>query len=191
MQERSVATDPMAPVEVVVHTATPISTCWPAPSKIAKQRQKSGQAPRTFRDYREMLKDKDLEIVLVVRRPLACFARAIAASSRARTFYLQKPSAPTCWKARPSWRRPEAQAGRADRHPAQKHSPSDRRQKQVVKRACWAKSATSTCAATSTCEPNGNPPVESVPAFLDYELWTGRTRPLELVPTYDGLPHRR
>src|ERR1044071_6278192 len=34
---------------------------------------------------------------------------------------------------------------------------------------------------------NGNPPVQPVPDFLDYDLWTG---PAPLRP-YDGLPHRR
>jgi predicted dehydrogenase len=34
---------------------------------------------------------------------------------------------------------------------------------------------------------NGDPPVEPVPEFLDYEMWTG---PAPLRP-YDGLPHRR
>ena len=34
---------------------------------------------------------------------------------------------------------------------------------------------------------NGNPPVEPVPEFLDYEMWTG---PAPLRP-YDGIPHKR
>ena len=34
---------------------------------------------------------------------------------------------------------------------------------------------------------NGNPPIEKVPDFLDYEMWTG---PAPLRP-YDGLPHKR
>jgi predicted dehydrogenase len=34
---------------------------------------------------------------------------------------------------------------------------------------------------------NDNPPVEPVPDFLDYEMWTG---PAPLRP-YDGLPHKR
>ena len=34
---------------------------------------------------------------------------------------------------------------------------------------------------------NGNPPVEPVPAFFDYEMWTG---PAPMRP-YDGLPHTR
>jgi predicted dehydrogenase len=34
---------------------------------------------------------------------------------------------------------------------------------------------------------NGNPPVEPVPAFFDYDMWTG---PAPLRP-YDGLPHIR
>jgi predicted dehydrogenase len=34
---------------------------------------------------------------------------------------------------------------------------------------------------------NGNPPVQPVPDFFDYEMWTG---PAPLRP-YDGLPHKR
>ena len=34
---------------------------------------------------------------------------------------------------------------------------------------------------------NGNPPVEAVPDFLDYEMWTG---PAPMRP-YDGIPHIR
>jgi predicted dehydrogenase len=34
---------------------------------------------------------------------------------------------------------------------------------------------------------NGNPPVQPVPDFLDYEMWTG---PAPLRP-YDGIPHKR
>ena len=34
---------------------------------------------------------------------------------------------------------------------------------------------------------NGNPPVQPVPDFLDYEMWTG---PAPLRP-YDGIPHTR
>src|SRR5207247_7887455 len=34
---------------------------------------------------------------------------------------------------------------------------------------------------------NGNPPVQPVPDFLDYEMWTG---PAPLAP-YDGLPPQR
>ncbi len=33
----------------------------------------------------------------------------------------------------------------------------------------------------------GNPPLEPVPEFLEYEMWSG---PAPLRP-YDGLPHRR
>ncbi|MNN83711.1 hypothetical protein D3C81_2007940 [compost metagenome] len=32
---------------------------------------------------------------------------------------------------------------------------------------------------------NGNPPLEAIPHFIDYEMWTG---PAPLRP-YDGLPH--
>src|SRR5438045_8273403 len=54
----------VAPVEI-------ISICDPdrhmlaEAVEIASQRQKSRKAPRTYKDYREMLKEKDLDIVLV------------------------------------------------------------------------------------------------------------------------------
>src|SRR5438309_4435512 len=34
-------------------------------AKLVSQRQKSHKTPRTYRDYREMLKEKDLDIVLI------------------------------------------------------------------------------------------------------------------------------
>lgn len=55
-------------------------------------RQKSGKKPRTFRDYREMLKDKDLDIVLVATpdhwHALAMIAAVEAGSA---DVYCQKP----------------------------------------------------------------------------------------------------
>ena len=53
--------------------------------------------------------------------------------------------------------------------------------------ACWAKIGHVDMCCYFHMRANGNPPVEPVPDFLDYEMWTG---PAPLRP-YDGLPHRR
>src|SRR5271154_3037582 len=52
------------PVEVV-SICDPDKHMLAGAVEIAQHRQKSGKAPRTYGDYREMLKEKDLDIVLV------------------------------------------------------------------------------------------------------------------------------
>src|SRR6266446_142374 len=59
--------------------------------EIASQRQKSKKQPRTYNDYREMLKEKDLEIVLVGSPDHWHALHAIAAIESGADVYLQKP----------------------------------------------------------------------------------------------------
>ncbi|MFM2092885.1 MAG: hypothetical protein RIS70_9, partial [Planctomycetota bacterium] len=54
----------VGPVEVV-SICDPDKQMLAEAVSIARERQKSKQAPRTYRDYREMLKEKDLQVVLV------------------------------------------------------------------------------------------------------------------------------
>src|SRR3954451_9810798 len=54
----------VAPVEIV-SICDPDKHMLAGAVEIASQRQKSKQKPRTYGDYREMLKEKDLDIVLV------------------------------------------------------------------------------------------------------------------------------
>src|SRR5436190_24107619 len=59
--------------------------------EIASQRQKSKQKPRTYGDYREMLKEKDLDIVLVGSPDHWHALHAIAAMEAGADVYCQKP----------------------------------------------------------------------------------------------------
>jgi predicted dehydrogenase len=59
--------------------------------EIASQRQKSGKTPRGYADYREMLKEKDLEIVLVGSPDHWHALHGIAAIEAGADVYLQKP----------------------------------------------------------------------------------------------------
>src|ERR1041385_8482498 len=58
---------------------------------IASQRQKSKKQPRTYRDYREMLKEKDLDVVLVGSPHHWHALHAIAAMEAGADVYCQKP----------------------------------------------------------------------------------------------------
>src|SRR6267142_2588437 len=59
--------------------------------EIASQRQKSKKQPRTYADYREMLKEKDLDIVLVGSPDHWHALHAIAAMEAGADVYCQKP----------------------------------------------------------------------------------------------------
>src|SRR6185369_7775589 len=59
--------------------------------EIASQRQKSKKKPRTYADYRQMLKEKDLDIVLVGSPDHWHALHAIAAMEAGADVYCQKP----------------------------------------------------------------------------------------------------
>src|ERR1019366_8960949 len=59
--------------------------------EIASQRQKSKKQPRTYNGYREMLKEKDLDIVLVGSPDHWHALHAIAAMEAGADVYCQKP----------------------------------------------------------------------------------------------------
>src|SRR4051794_35324887 len=59
--------------------------------EIASQRQKSKKKPRTYNDYREMLKEKDLDIVLIGSPDHWHALQAIAAMEAGADVYCQKP----------------------------------------------------------------------------------------------------
>src|ERR1041385_1800141 len=59
--------------------------------ELASQRQKSKKKPRTYTDYREMLREKDLEIVLVGSPDHWHALHCIAAIESGADVYCQKP----------------------------------------------------------------------------------------------------
>ena len=59
--------------------------------EMASQRQASGNKPRTYTDYRKMLAEKDLDIVLIVTPDHWHALQAIEAVKSGAHVYLQKP----------------------------------------------------------------------------------------------------
>jgi predicted dehydrogenase len=156
--------------------------------EIASQRQKSKKKPRTYGDYREMLKEKDLDIVLVGSPDHWHALHAIAAMESGADVYCQKPISRDV-------REGEAMLDAARKLKRVVQIGTQRKstphlidaKKQVVEAGLLGKIGHVEMCCYFAMRANGNPSVEPVPDFLDYEMWTG---PAPLRP-YDGLPHRR
>jgi predicted dehydrogenase len=177
----------VAPVEVV-SLCDPDRNMLAGAVEIARARQPSGNTPRTYTDYREMLREKDLDIVIIGSPDHWHALHAIAAIEAGADVYLQKPTSV------------DVREGEAILDAARTH-------KRVVQIGTQRKSTPhlvdakeqvidagllGTIGHVDICcyfhmRANGNPPLQPVPDFLDYEMWTG---PAPLRP-YDGLPHRR
>src|ERR1035437_9558839 len=80
----------VAPVEVV-SLCDVDSRMLAEAADIVASRQASTQKPRTYGDYREMLKEKDLDIVLIATPDHWHALSAIAACEAGADLYLQKP----------------------------------------------------------------------------------------------------
>jgi predicted dehydrogenase len=177
----------VAPVEII-SICDPDQHMLAEAVEIAKQRQASKQAPRTYVDYRDMLKEKDLDIVLVGSPDHWHALHAIAAIEAGADVYVQKPVSTDV-------REGEAILDAARKHQRVVQVGTQRKstphlidaKKQVVEAGLLGTVGHVELCCYYHMRANGNPPVEPVPDFLDYEMWTG---PAPLRP-YDGLPHRR
>jgi len=177
----------VAPVEVV-SLCDPDKQMRAEAAEIASQRQKSKRRPRTYTDYREMLKEKDLDIVLVGSPDHWHALHAIAAMEAGADVYCQKPLSVDV-------REGEAMLDAARKHKRVVQVGTQRKSTPhliVVKQQVVEAGLLGTIGHVDMCcyfhmRANGNPPVQPVPDYLDYEMWTG---PAPLRP-YDGLPHKR
>lgn len=177
----------VAPVEIV-SLCDPDKQLLAGAVEIAVQRQKSKKEPRTYTDYREMLREKDLDIVLVGSPDHWHALHAIAAIEAGADVYLQKPISADVLEG-------EAILAAARKHNRVVQVGTQRKstphlidaKKQVVEAGLLGKIGLVEMCCYFPMRANGNPSVQPVPDFFDYEMWTG---PAPLRP-YDGLPHIR
>lgn len=177
----------VAPVEVV-SICDPDQKLLAEAVKMASQRQKSQKAPRSYGDYRKMLAEKDLDIVLVGSPDHWHALQAIAAIEAGADVYLQKPISVDVIEG-------EAILAAARKHKRVVQIGTQRKstphlidaKKQVVEAGLLGKIGHVDMCCYFHMRANGNPAVQPVPDYLDYEMWTG---PAPLRP-YDGLPHVR
>jgi predicted dehydrogenase len=151
-------------------------------------RQKSRKLPRTYTDYREMLKEKDLDIVIVGTPDHWHSLQTIAAIEAGADVYVQKPISRDILEG-------EAMVAAARKHKRVVQVGTQRKftphivdaKKTIIDTGMLGKIGHVEICCYYQMRANGNPPNSPVPDFLDYEMWTG---PAPLRP-YDQIPHER
>lgn len=177
----------VAPVEVTALCDVDKNMLTQAGALVSK-RQKSGKTPRLYGDYRKMLADNKLDMVLVGSPDHWHALQAIDAMKAGAHVYVQKPISVDVMEG-------EAMVAAARKYNRVVQVGTQRKstphlidaKKNIVDAGLLGKISHVEMCCYFPMRNNGNPPVQAVPDFLDYEMWTG---PAPLRP-YDGLPHTR
>jgi len=155
-------------------------------AEMAATRQKSGKKPRTYADYREMLKEKDLDIVLVATPDHWHALAMIAAVKAGADVYCQKPisvdvvEAQAMLAAARKYRR-VVQIGTQRRSTPHIIEARDT----ILKQGKLGKIGLVEICCYYHMRNTSNPPDATPPENLDYEMWTG---PAPMRP-YNPLTH--
>jgi predicted dehydrogenase len=157
-------------------------------AELVSKRQKSGKKPRVYTDYRKMLDERDLDIVLIGTPDHWHALQAIHAMEAGADVYVQKPISVDVLEGE-AMVAAARRLGRVVQVGTQRKSTPHlvEAKKNIVDAGRLGKIGHVDICCYYHMRANGNPPVEPVPDFLDYEMWTG---PAPLRP-YDGLPHVR
>jgi predicted dehydrogenase len=177
----------VAPVEVVALCDVDKKLLQGAATMVA-QRQQSKKTPKQYGDYRKMLSDNKLDIVIIGTPDHWHALQTIDALKAGAHVYVQKPISVDVMEG-------EAMVAAARKYNKVVQVGTQRKstphlidaKKNIVDTGLLGKVSHVEMCCYFHMRANGNPPVEPVPDFLDYELWTG---PAPMRP-YDGLPHIR
>nr|WP_287938083.1 Gfo/Idh/MocA family oxidoreductase [Algoriphagus sp.] len=159
-----------------------------AAGDLVAQRQKSKKVPELFGDYRELLKKHKCDLVLIGSPDHWHALQAIEALKSGAHVYLQKPISVDVIEG-------EAILAAARKYNRKCQIGTQRKstphlieaKKQIIDTGKLGKISHAEVCCYYHMRANGNPAVEPVPDFFDYEMWTG---PAPMRP-YDGLPHIR
>jgi predicted dehydrogenase len=187
----------IAPVEVVSLCDVDKNMLAEA-AEIVASRQKSKKKPRTYTDYRDMLKEKDLDIVEVATPDHWHALPMIAAVEAGADVYVQKPISVDVVEG-------QAMVAAARKHKRVVQVGTQRRstphlieaRNDIVKAGKLGKVGLVEIYCYYHMRANSNPDVTAVPDYLDYEMWTGPAplRPYDAPPNpnYNNtrVPHRR
>jgi predicted dehydrogenase len=155
---------------------------------IVASRQASKKKPRTYSDYREMLKEKDLDIVVIGTPDHWHALPMIAAVEAGADVYVQKPvsidiaEGQTMLAAARKHKR-VVQVGTQRRSTPHLIEARDR----VIKEGKLGKVAFVEICCYWHMRARDNPPDSAPPEYLDYEMWTG---PAPMLP-FNSLVHPR
>ena len=154
---------------------------------LISKRQKSGKTPRMYRNYQKMLSENELDIVLIGTPDHWHCLQTIDALKAGANVYVQKPISVDVIEG-------EAMVAAARKYNRTVQVGLQRRstphlieaKKNIIDAGLLGKISHVDMFCYYHMRNNSNPPLQTVPDFLDYEMWTGPA-PLR---AYDGLPHR-
>ncbi|WP_291960741.1 Gfo/Idh/MocA family protein [Maribacter sp.] len=157
-------------------------------AELVAERQKNGKKPQLYADYRTMLQEKKLDIVLIGTPDHWHALTCIEALKHGAHVYVQKPISVDVIEG-------EAMVAAARKYNKVVQVGTQRKSTPHLidaKNKIINNGLLGTVGHVDMCcyyhmRANGNPPEQKVPEFFDYEMWTG---PAPLRP-YDGLPHKR
>jgi predicted dehydrogenase len=157
-------------------------------AEIVAGRQASKKTPRTYADYREMLKEKDLDVVLIATPDHWHALPMIAAVEAGADVYVQKPISVDVTEG-------QAMLAAARKHGRVVQVGTQRRstphlieaRDQIIREGKLGKIGLVEICCYYHMRNNTNPPDTAPPEYLDWEMWTG---PAPLRP-YNSIAHPR
>ncbi len=158
-----------------------------AAAELVSQRQQNHKRPVLYSDYRKLLSEQKPEIVLIGTPDHWHALQTIDAVKAGAHVYVQKPVSVDVMEG-------EAMVAAARKYNRVVQVGTQRRstphlidaKKNIVDAGLLGKVSHVEMCCYFHMRNNGNPAVEPIPSFFDYEMWTG---PAPMRP-YDGLPHR-
>ena len=155
---------------------------------LVKQRLQSATRPKLYEDYRLLLAENKIDIVLIGSPDHWHALQAIDAMKAGAHVYVQKPISVDVLEG-------EAMVAAARKYNRVVQVGTQRKstphlidaKKNIVEKGLLGKVSHVELCCYYHMRANGNPREEAVPSFFNYDLWTG---PAPLRP-YDGLPHTR
>ena len=172
----------------VIALCDPDKNMLNAAGALVAKRQKSGKTPKLYGDYRKLLSENQLDIVLIGSPDHWHALHMIDSVKAGAHVYVQKPISVDVLEG-------EAMVAAARKYNRVVQVGTQRKstphlieaKKNIVDAGLLGKISHVEMCCYIHMRNNGNPPLEKVPDFFDYEMWTG---PAPLRP-YDGLPHLR
>jgi predicted dehydrogenase len=157
-----------------------------AAGNLVSKRHKSGAIPKLYGDYRTMLAENKLDIVLIGSPDHWHALQAIDAIKAGCHVYVQKPISVDVIEG-------EAMVAAARKYNKVVQVGTQRRstphlieaKRNIVDAGLLGKISHVEMCCYYHMRRNGNPAVIPIPEYFDYEMWTG---PAPMRP-YDGLPH--
>lgn len=177
----------VSPVEVIALCDVDQHKLNEAADMVSK-RQKSGKRPALYNDHKKMLAENKLDIVLIGTPDHWHALQMIDAVKSGANVYVQKPISVDVIEG-------ESMVAAARKYNKVVQVGTQRKstphlidaKKNIIDTGLLGKVSHVEMCCYYHMRNNGNPPVEPVPNFFDYDRWTG---PAPLRP-YDGLPHVR